>query len=51
MADWDLSGLGIQQADNISKNLLNELKDKNYIMYSSYLLRAKYITEIFGKHL
>lgn len=49
--DWDLSEQGIQQADNIGKNLLNELKDKKYIMYSSDLLRAKHTAKIVGKHL
>lgn len=49
--DWDLSELGIQQAGNIGKNLLNELKNEKYIMYSSDLLRAKHTAEIVGKHL
>lgn len=49
--DWDLSEQGIQQADNIGKNLLNQLKDKKYIMYSSDLLRAKHTAKIVGKHL
>lgn len=49
--DWDLSELGVQQADNIGKNLLNELKDKKYILYSSDLLRAKHTAEIVGKYL
>lgn len=49
--DWDLSELGIQQANNIGKNLLNQIKDKNYVMYSSDLLRAKHTSEIVGKHL
>lgn len=49
--DWDLSELGIQQADNIGRNLLKQIKDKNYIIYSSDLLRAKHTAEIVGKHL
>ncbi len=49
--DWDLSEIGIQQADNIGRNLLNQIKDKNYIMYSSDLLRAKHTAEIVGKYL
>lgn len=49
--DWDLSELGVQQADNIGKNLLNELKDKKYILYSSDLLRAKHTAEIVGEYL
>lgn len=49
--DWDLSEKGIQQANNIGKNLSNQLKDKKYIMYSSDLLRAKHTAEIVGRHL
>lgn len=48
--DWDLSEIGIQQAHNIGRNLLNQIKDKNYIMYSSDLLRAKHTVEIVGKY-
>ena len=48
--DWDLSEIGIQQAHNIGRNLLNHIKDKNYIMYSSDLLRAKHTAEIVGKY-
>ncbi len=48
--DWDLSEIGIQQAHNIGRNLLNQIKDKNYIMYSSDLLRAKHTAEIVGKY-
>ena len=50
-ADWDLSDLGKKQADKIGKKLLEELKDKEYIMYSSDLLRAKHTAEIVAKHL
>lgn len=49
--DWDLSELGIQQANNIGRNLSKELADKNYVMYSSDLLRAKNTAKIIGKHL
>ena len=49
--DWNLSEKGIQQANNIGKNLSNQLKDKKYIMYSSDLLRAKHTAEIVGRHL
>lgn len=48
--DWDLSEIGIQQAHNIGRNLLNHIKDKNYIMYSSDLLRAKHTAEIVGNY-
>lgn len=49
--DWDLSELGIQQANNIGRNLSNQLNDKKYIIYSSDLLRAKHTAEIVGKYL
>jgi broad specificity phosphatase PhoE len=49
--DWDLSEVGKEQADNIGKNLTNQLKDKKYVMYSSDLLRAKQTAEIVGRHL
>lgn len=49
--DWDLSELGIQQANNIGKNLKKQLSDKKYVMYASDLLRAKHTAEIIGKHL
>lgn len=49
--DWDLSEQGIIQANNIGENLMNQLKDKNYIMYSSDLLRAKHTAEIVGEHI
>ena len=49
--DWDLSDLGIEQAENIGKNFEIELANKNYIMYSSDLLRAKRTAEIIAKYL
>jgi probable phosphoglycerate mutase len=49
--DWDLTDLGIIQADKIGENLELELKNKEYIMYSSDLLRAKHTAEIVSKHL
>lgn len=49
--DWDLSELGIQQANNIGKNLKKQLLDKKYVLYSSDLLRAKHTAEIIGMHL
>lgn len=49
--DWDLSEVGIQQANNIGKNLSNQLSDKKYVLYSSDLLRAKHTAEIVGGYL
>lgn len=49
--DWDLSELGIKQANNIGRNLSKELGNKKYIMYSSDLLRAKHTAKIIGKYL
>ena len=47
--DWDLSELGVQQAENIGRKLAKQLT-KPYIMYSSDLLRAKHTAEIVGSH-
>lgn len=44
--DWDLSELGKIQANRIGWNLSVELKGKEYIMYSSDLLRAKETAKI-----
>lgn len=49
--DWDLSELGIEQADNIGLKLSSQLKDKQFTMYSSDLLRAKHTSKIIGKHM
>lgn len=48
--DWPLSEKGIEQVENIGKNLAEELSEK-YVIYSSDLLRAKQTAEIVGKHL
>lgn len=48
--DWELSPLGLEQAENIGKSLAAELSG-GYIMYSSDLLRAKQTAEAIGKHL
>ena len=48
--DWDLTELGKQQADNIGRNLKAELEGKEFIIYSSDLLRAKQTAEIVAKH-
>lgn len=44
--DWDLSEHGIEQAKRIGERLSIEIKNKQYIMYSSDLLRAKHTAEI-----
>lgn len=49
--DWDLSDFGKIQADKIGTKLASELKDKEYIMYSSDLLRGRHTAEIVSKHL
>ena len=49
--DWDLSELGIQQADTIGKNLAGFIGDKKFAMYASDLLRAKHTAELVGEHL
>ena len=49
--DWELSELGIQQANKIGEKLKTELFEKKFVMYSSDLLRAKQTAEIVGKHL
>ena len=48
--DWELSDFGKEQAENIGKNLSEELSEK-YVIYSSDLLRAKQTAEIVGKRL
>lgn len=49
--DWDLSELGINQAENIGKNLAKELAGKTYKMITSDLLRAKHTAEIVAGYL
>lgn len=49
--DWELSELGIEQANRIGKKLKEELAGKSFVMYSSDLLRAKQTAENVGKHL
>ena len=49
--DWNLSELGIEQAEHIGKKLSKEIEGNKYTMYSSDLLRAKQTAEIVGKHL
>ncbi|MBD5507928.1 MAG: histidine phosphatase family protein [Lachnospiraceae bacterium] len=49
--DWELSQLGVQQANRIGEKLKTELSDKKFVMYSSDLLRAKQTAENVGKYL
>lgn len=49
--DWDLTDLGIQQAENIGKNLVSVVGNKEFVMYSSDLKRAKQTAEKITKHL
>lgn len=49
--DWDLTALGVEQAERIGKNLASELAGKDFIMLSSDLLRAKHTAEVVGRHL
>ena len=49
--DWNLSELGKIQAGNIGRKLSRELRDKNFVMYSSDLARARQTAEIVGKQL
>ena len=49
--DWDLTELGKAQADHIGRKLKDELKDKNVVMYSSDLKRARQTAEEIAKYL
>lgn len=49
--DWDLSELGVQQAERIGERLAAEIGGKPFVMYASDLLRAKHTAQIVGKHL
>lgn len=49
--DWELSELGIKQANNIGKKLKAELAGRKFVIYSSDLLRAKQTAEIVGSYL
>lgn len=49
--DWELSELGIKQANTIGEKLKKELSGQNFVMYSSDLLRAKQTAENIGQHL
>jgi len=49
--DWELSELGVVQAEKIGQKLKTELDGREFVMYSSDLLRAKQTAEHVGKHL
>lgn len=49
--DWPLSELGESQAKNIGEKLKTELAGKEFVMYSSDLLRAKQTAQIVGSYL
>jgi len=49
--DWELSELGVEQAERIGEKLKTELAGRSFVMYSSDLLRAKQTAEHIGKHL
>lgn len=49
--DWELSELGVQQANRIGEKLKAELAERKFVMYSSDLLRAKQTAENVGKYL
>lgn len=49
--DWELSELGIQQANKIGENLKEELKDRKIVMYSSNLARARQTAEAIGQNI
>ena len=49
--DWDLSELGIQQAKRIGEKLKVELEDRQLVMYSSDLKRAKQTADNVGEYL
>lgn len=49
--DWELSELGVEQANRIGERLKAELSEKEFVMYSSDLLRAKQTADIVGQYL
>ncbi len=49
--DWDLTELGLEQARRIGKKLSEENSGKQYVMYSSDLLRAKHTAEVVANYL
>lgn len=49
--DWELTELGVSQAKKIGEKLKDELQGREFVMYSSDLLRAKQTAESVGKYL
>lgn len=49
--DWELSELGKEQAHRIGERLAKEINGRQFVMYSSDLLRAKQTAEITAGHL
>jgi len=49
--DWDLSEMGVEQANKIGEKLAKQLEGKQYVMYASDLLRAKHTGEIVAGYL
>ena len=49
--NWELSELGIIQANNIGKKLKEELAGRKFVIYSSDLLRAKQTADTVGHYL
>jgi len=49
--DWELTGLGKEQAKNIGRKLSAELKGHDYQIYSSDLIRAKQTAEPLARHM
>lgn len=49
--NWDLTEIGIAQANNIGKHLAAEIDDDKYDIYSSDLLRTKHTAEIVSSYL
>ena len=44
--DWDLTELGIQQAEAIGRNLAKQLDGRKFVLYASDLLRAKHTAQL-----
>jgi probable phosphoglycerate mutase len=49
--DWELSELGVEQANKIGEKLAKQLEGKQYVMYASDLLRARHTGEIVAEYL
>ncbi|MBP2133630.1 putative phosphoglycerate mutase [Methanomicrobium sp. W14] len=49
--DWDLSEIGVQQAQRIAQRLAPVVKDQEWCMYTSNLLRSKHTAEIIAETL